>query len=338
MTAGEAIQSPAHASRVPSDGAPIGQRQHAGLSPVDLALKISVIALGCILLANCTASHKLTSKVDPRYGVSASPRVIEPGQPVPKGGGTYRVGKPYYVAGKMYVPEENRRYRDEGTASWYGDDFHGRLTANGEVYDMNSVSAAHPTMPMPSYARVTNVKNGRSLIVRVNDRGPYHDDRVIDLSGKAAELLDFRGKGLARVRVEYVGPAALEGSDDRKLMATLREGAPAPAPSAVMLAATKPFLPDAPRVNLARSEPGLAGHELRRGESFAAKASDALRRHEPEPVFTAGPRGAEPSAASRSIVAASPSKSSLRQGSDSVERPTARPGAIGDFANARGLY
>jgi rare lipoprotein A len=338
MTQAKAIQPAARTSRVHSHGAPLGQDRRVGLSPVDLALKASAIAVVCILLTNCNASNKLTSKVDPRYGVSASPRVIEPGQPVPKGGGTYRVGKPYYVAGKMYVPEENRRYRDEGTASWYGDDFHGRLTANGEVYDMNSISAAHPTMPMPSYARVTNVKNGRSLIVRVNDRGPYHDDRVIDLSGKAAELLDFRGKGLARVRVEYVGPAALEGSDDRKLIATLREGAPAPAPSAVMLAATKPFLPDASRVNVARSEPGPPGHELRRGESFAAKASDALRRHDPEPVFTAGPRGAEPSAASRSVVAASPSRPPLRQGSDGVERPTARPGSIGDFANARGLY
>lgn len=194
------------------------------------------------LLAGCSQNTK-QSRLDPRYGVSASPRVVEPGQPVPKGGGTYRVGKPYLVAGRLYVPEENRRYRAEGTASWYGDDFHGRLTANGEVYDMESISAAHPTLPMPSYARVTNLHNGRSLIVRVNDRGPYHSNRVIDLSSKAADLLGFRGRGTSRVRVEYVGPASLEGSDDRRLIATLREGAPAPAPSAVMLASTKPFLP-----------------------------------------------------------------------------------------------
>ena len=113
-------------------------------------------------------------------------------------------------------------------ASWYGDDFHGRLTANGEVFDMASLTAAHPTLPMPSYARVTNLSNGKSLIVRVNDRGPYHGNRLIDVSNKAAELLEFKGNGVARVRVEYVARAPLEGSDDRQLMATLRTGVPAP--------------------------------------------------------------------------------------------------------------
>ena len=150
---------------------------------------------------------------------------------MPKGGGTYRVGKPYTVAGRVYVPEEDVNYREEGMASWYGDDFHGRLTANGEVFDMGSLTAAHPTLPMPCYARVTNLSNGKSLIVRVNDRGPYHGNRLIDVSNKAAELLEFKGNGVARVRVEYVGRAPLEGSDDRQLMATLRTGVPAPSPS-----------------------------------------------------------------------------------------------------------
>src|ERR1043165_5999035 len=96
--------------------------------------RASAAVLGCLVLANCSSSSKLTSRVDPKYGVTASPRVVEPGQPVPKGGGVYRVGKPYQVAGVTYTPEENRSYRAEGLASWYGDDFHGRLTANGEVY------------------------------------------------------------------------------------------------------------------------------------------------------------------------------------------------------------
>ena len=192
-------------------------------------------------LANCSSSSKLTSRVDPRYGVAASPRVVEPGQPVPKGGGVYRVGKPYQVAGATYTPEENSRYRAEGLASWYGDDFHGRLTANGEIYDMQAISAAHPTMPMPSYARVTNLATRKSLIVRVNDRGPYHANREIDLSARAADLLGFRSHGIARVRVEYVGAAPLEGTDDRQLVATLREGQPAPAP--VMVASNR-FLPN----------------------------------------------------------------------------------------------
>jgi len=183
-------------------------------------LPVGAAALLCLALANC---GKTNSRFDPKYGVSASERVVGPGEPVPKGGGTYRVGKPYVVAGRVYVPEENTKYRAEGIASWYGDDFHGRRTANGEIFDMTSISAAHPTLPIPSYVRVTNLKNRRSLIVRVNDRGPYAHDRIIDLSVRAAKLLDFHGHGLAKVRVEYVGKAPLSGSDDTKLAATLRE-------------------------------------------------------------------------------------------------------------------
>lgn len=198
----------------------------------------------CLALANCASSNKFASRVDPKYGVSSSPRVVAWGDPVPKGGGTYRVGKPYVVAGRTYVPEEDVNYRAEGLASWYGDDFHGRQTANGEVFDMGSLTAAHPTLPMPSYARVTNLSNGKSLVVRVNDRGPYHGNRLIDVSNKAAELLEFKGNGVARVRVEYVGRAPLEGSDDRQLMATLRTGVPAPSPSLVRVASARPFVPE----------------------------------------------------------------------------------------------
>jgi rare lipoprotein A len=198
----------------------------------------------CLVLANCASSGKFASRVDPKYGVSSSPRVVAMGDPVPKGGGTYRVGKPYTVAGRVYVPEDDPNYRAEGMASWYGDDFHGRLTANGEVFDMASLTAAHPTLPIPSYARVTNLSNGKSLIVRVNDRGPYHGNRLIDVSNRASELLEFKGKGVARVRVEYVGRAPLEGSDDRQLVATLRTGEPAPSPSLVRVASARPFVPE----------------------------------------------------------------------------------------------
>ena len=107
-----------------------------------------------------------------KYGVKASPRVSNLRTRLPRGGGRDQVGKPYKVAGKWYYPKEDRQYRKVGGASWYGDAFHGRLTANGEVYDMTHLTAAHPTMPLPSYARVTNLKNGSSVIVRVNDRGP----------------------------------------------------------------------------------------------------------------------------------------------------------------------
>src|SRR6266480_7635828 len=212
--------------------------------PVIRAARGAAAVATCLVLANCASSDKFASRVDPKYGVSSSARVVALGDPVPKGGGTYRVGKPYTVAGRVYVPEEDPNYREDGMASWYGDDFHGRLTANGEVFDMTSLTAAHPTLPIPSYARVTKMGNGKSLIVRVNDRGPYHDNRLIDVSNKAAELLEFKGSGVARVRVEYVGRAPLEGSDDRQLMATLRSGAPAPAPSLVRVASAHPFVPE----------------------------------------------------------------------------------------------
>src|ERR1700726_2301365 len=210
-----------------------------------LARSAAAVAV-CLVLANCASSGKFASRVDPRYGVSSSPRVVAFGEPVPKGGGTYRVGKPYIVGGRVYVPEEDSHYREEGLASWYGDDFHGRLTANGEVFDMASLTAAHPTLPMPCYARVTNLSNGKSLIVRVNDRGPYHGNRLMDVSSRAADLLEFRGNGVARVRVEYVARAPLEGSDDRQLIATLRTGVPAPSPSLVRVASAHPFVPELP--------------------------------------------------------------------------------------------
>src|SRR5579875_2835720 len=156
----------------------------------------------------------------------ASPRVVAEGEPVPRGGGMYLVGKPYTIAGKTYYPSE-KRYAAIGLASWYGDAFHGRRTANGEIYDRDAISAAHPTMPLPSYARVTNLRNHYSMIVRVNDRGPFAGDRIMDVSRKAAEALGFRQIGTTPVKVEYVGAASIAGSDDQKLLATLRSDRPA---------------------------------------------------------------------------------------------------------------
>jgi rare lipoprotein A len=146
-------------------------------------------------------------------GPKLGERVIPLGQPVPKGGGAYRVGEPYQLNGVWYQPTEDTRYDQVGTASWYGEMFHGRRTANGEIYDMERLSAASPTLPMPVYARVTNLANGRSLIVRVNDRGPYRSNRIMDLSRRSAELLGYREQGTARVRVQYLGRAPLNGDD-----------------------------------------------------------------------------------------------------------------------------
>ena len=192
-------------------------------------------------------AKKLRSKEyfsEKEYGVKASPRVSFLRSNLPRGGGRDQLGKPYQVRGKWYYPKEDRSYKKVGAASWYGDAFHGRLTANGEIYDMTHLTAAHPTMPLPSYARVTNRKNGSSVIVRVNDRGPYAHGRIIDLSRKAAEMLDYAHTGVADVKVEYVGRAPLEGRDDQFLLASYRPGAGDPAsdglPTGVMIAMNGP--------------------------------------------------------------------------------------------------
>ena len=208
-------------------------------SPASRALRLGCVALAGLFLANCAndqvarrgKSKEIGAFPQAKYG-PASPRVVAEGQEVPKGGGRQMIGKTYSVAGKRYTPYDKPvGYSVVGTASWYGEAFHGRKTANGEVYDRHGISAAHPTMPLPAYARVTNMLNNRSIIVRVNDRGPYHGGRVMDVSQKTAEALAFRHLGTARIKLEYLGQASLAGSDDRLLLATLRtDGQPAAIP------------------------------------------------------------------------------------------------------------
>lgn len=168
---------------------------------------------------------KFSSKT---YGVKGSPRVATT-RGVRKGGGRYQIGKPYTIRGIKYYPKLDPDLRQTGLASWYGPNFHGRLTANGEVYDQYGLSAAHPTMPLPSYAKVTNLENGSSVTVRVNDRGPFSKNRVIDLSARAAQLLGYTKQGVAKVRVEYAGKAPLHGLDEKTLLASYNPGRVDPA-------------------------------------------------------------------------------------------------------------
>jgi len=121
-----------------------------------------------------------------------------------KPGGEYKIGKPYQVAGAWYYPKEDFEYDETGIASWYGPNFHGKTTANGDVFNQNALTAAHRTLPMPSIVRVTNLENGRSLVVTINDRGPFAKGRIIDMSKRSAELLGFRAQGTARVRVRLL--------------------------------------------------------------------------------------------------------------------------------------
>lgn len=162
----------------------------------------------------------------------------------PPGSGSYRVGQPYEEDGKWYYPREQPEYDEVGTASWYGPGFDGRLTADGEVYDANGLTAAHPTLPMPVKVRVTDLDNGRSLVLRVNDRGPFARGRIIDVSARAAQLLGFYEKGTARVRVTYLARADQPDA--------------APAEDTAVVAAAAKAAPTMP-VQMAALDPATAG-------------------------------------------------------------------------------
>lgn len=175
---------------------------------MDRTLK-SHARLGLMLLAGCS----LAACAGPRYAIRAPGGGVAPSGHASIGVGGTKIGQPYQVGGVWYVPREQPNYDQTGIASWYGDAFNMKATANGEIFDMNGVSAAHTTLPLPSIVEVTNLDNGRKLRVRVNDRGPFVGDRIIDLSHEAARELGYDRQGLAHVRVRYVGPAPLLGPD-----------------------------------------------------------------------------------------------------------------------------
>ena len=145
----------------------------------------------------------LSGCAETQFLIHTAKRVTQPDQPA-AGGGTYKIGKPYQIEGVWYYPKEDFEYDETGIASWYGVEFHGRATANGEAYDMNALTAAHRTLPMPSFVRVTNLENGRSVVLKVNDRGPFAKSRIIDLSRRSAQLLGYQNQGTARVRVQIL--------------------------------------------------------------------------------------------------------------------------------------
>ncbi|WP_429810356.1 septal ring lytic transglycosylase RlpA family protein [Ensifer sp. B1-9] len=182
------------------------------------------IVMVCACCATCTITqapdgYHIRGYSEKVYGVEVSQRAPH-SKHIRKSGGRYTVGKPYRMKGAHYFPKEDPIYDKNGVASWYGSAFRGRLTANGEVYNPSHLSAAHPTLPLPSYVRVTNLDNGSSLILRVNDRGPFRQGRIIDVSRRAAEMLDLKHRGTARVRVQYMGRARLDGHDAPYLMAS----------------------------------------------------------------------------------------------------------------------
>ncbi len=167
-----------------------------------------------VLLASAIAACSTPPKPAPPMVAAPQPPPLPappPAPPPPMASPQYKVGTPYQIAGVWYYPREEPDYDQTGIASWYGEMFHGRLTANGEIFDRTTISAAHPTLPMPVNVRVTNLDNGKSIVVRINDRGPFVRGRIIDLSERAADLLGYREKGIARVRVSFISRADLNG-------------------------------------------------------------------------------------------------------------------------------
>ena len=169
-------------------------------------LFLASLALGLLALAGCS-EMELALHVVKRLNLETQETEPLPASIEEEG---YKLGQPYEIDHVWYFPSYDSNYDRTGVASWYGHPFHGRPTANGERYDMNDVTAAHPTLPLPSRVRVTNLENGRQLVLRVNDRGPFIDGRLIDVSRRAAQLLGFYRTGLAEVRVEYLGLDHLE--------------------------------------------------------------------------------------------------------------------------------
>lgn len=213
----------------------------ARLRYLPACLGVAALVTGGLAVIGCSTSS------DPFAGVGSP--MYQGSGPLPKGGGRYHVGKPYVVGGQRFYPQKDDTYDKVGMASWYGPKFHRRMTSNGEWFDQDYLSAAHTTLPLPSYARVTNLENGRSIVVRVNDRGPFVDDRIIDLSKRSADVLDVRRKGTAKVRVQYLGPAPLD--DKGTHLASMNRG------TAVMVAEKSPPQPK-PRAAQPKSMPSTA--------------------------------------------------------------------------------
>jgi rare lipoprotein A len=177
-----------------------------------MMVKMRFLALTCCAvlgfsLAACTTAVKPTQ----------NPSQQAESAPASHGAATYKLGQPYKVNGIWYYPSVDMTYDETGIGSWYGNDFDKKYTANGEVFDQNEVSAAHKTLPLPSIVQVTNLDNGRSILVRINDRGPFVTNRIIDLSRRGAQLLGFENQGTAKVRVRVMAPETIQAQSLAKL-------------------------------------------------------------------------------------------------------------------------
>lgn len=222
-----------------------------------LSFRTAVVLLA-VLLAGCAETALLVDQTKRIAGSSD------------ESAGGYKVGKPYRVDDVWYYPAADYGYSETGIASWYGSAFHGRKTANGELFDMNALTAAHRTLPLPSLVRVTNLENGRALTLRVNDRGPFAHGRIIDVSRRAAQLLGFEQKGTAKVRVEILPEEsralAMQAGGGSNAPVLPGEPEPEAAPSVAIASEALPAPPgtdaDSPTPGKAQAEPGLAEPDI----------------------------------------------------------------------------
>ncbi len=216
------------------------------------------LLMTCLMLVGCStftemelASHVYKKSQMPDQG-HYSPHT-----------GNFKVGEPYRVEGKWYTPQETYSYSETGIASWYGPGFHGKKTANGERFNKNELTAAHRTLQMPSLVRVTNLDNGKSVVVRINDRGPFKRSRVIDVSSKAADLLDFKGRGTAKVRIDLL-------ADESKTLAMAARRGESTIGSEVSYQGGRPVLTEPEyrqvAVQQAAAPPVIPGHVTAGGE------------------------------------------------------------------------
>ena len=189
-----------------------------------MRFKVCLALLSLLLVSACTEAELASHVVKQMPDIMTGSKNTQ---------GYFKVGNPYKVEGKWYRPTETYSFTETGIASWYGPNFHGKKTANGEIFDMNELTAAHRTLQLPSLVRVTNLENGRSLVVRVNDRGPFSRGRIIDLSKRAAELLGFKQKGTAKVKLQVlskesrqIANAAKRGEDTRGTEIAANENRP----------------------------------------------------------------------------------------------------------------
>lgn len=252
---------------------------------MSIALLASAVAVaGCSSKGSYgskrTATHNSKGESLAGFAGKGSPFFRGNGK-IPRGGGKFHVGKPYEVAGIWFKPKEQPGYDRKGAASWYGEAFHGRKTSNGEYFDMNMLSAAHPTLPLPSYAKVTNIATGKSVVVRINDRGPFVGTRIIDLSKRTADVLQFRSKGKANVRVQWIGNAPLNDQGTHLAMMNKKLGQGASVNSLVAAASGRADRNE--DVQMANYEPGPTD-QFRRAESQVIHIGRFARLEEAEAV------------------------------------------------------